>query len=344
VPRWILHVDLDQFLVAVELLRRPELRGLPAVVGGSGDPTERRKVVTSASYEARARGVHAGMPLRTAARRCPEAVFIAQDKPAYLAASDEVMDVLRRFPVVVQVWGWDEAALAADTDDPEALAREIREAVLAETGLSCSVGIGDNTLRAKIATGFAKPAGVHRLTADTWMDVMGDRPTDAIVGIGARTSAKLAALGITTVQQLASADLDAMRRKFGPRMGPWYVLMGRGIGSTEVSAEPWVRRSLSHQVTYPSDLAGRDAVAEAITALADQVTRDVVAEGRVVERVAIVVRYSTFFTRTRVKKLAEPTQDVDEITAAAVGLLDRIDVDRSIRLLGVRAELVSLEP
>jgi len=300
-------------------------------------------VVTSASYEARARGVHAGMPLRTAVRRCPEAVFIAQDKPAYVAASAKVMDVLRRFPVVVQVWGWDEAALAADTDDPEALAAEIRGAVLEATGLSCSIGIGDNTLRAKIATSFAKPAGVHRLTADTWMDVMGDRATDAIVGIGARTAAKLATLGITTVRQLAAADVDAMRRLFGPRMGPWYVLMGRGIGNTEVSAEPWVRRSLSHQVTYPTDLAGHDAVAQAITALAAQVTSDVVAEDRLVERVAIVVRYSTFFTRTRVTKLAAPTQDVEEITAAAVALLGRVDVDRPIRLLGVRAELMAVD-
>ena len=99
------------------------------------------------------------MPLRTAARRCPECIFIASDKPAYDAASEEVMDVLRTFPVVVEVWGWDEAALATETDDPEALAAEIRAKVLQVTGLSCSIGIGDNKLRAKVATGFAKPAG-----------------------------------------------------------------------------------------------------------------------------------------------------------------------------------------
>jgi DNA polymerase-4 len=338
--RWILHVDLDQFLVAVELLRRPELRGLPVVVGGSSDPTEARKVVTSASYEARAYGVHAGMPLRTAARRCPDAVFVEQDKPAYDAASAEVMDVLRTFPVVVEVWGWDEAALAADTDDPEALAGEIREAVFAATGLSCSIGIGDNKLRAKTATGFAKPAGIHRLTAETWMEVMGDRPPEAIVGIGRRTAAKLGELGITSVRGLATADVDAMRARFGPRMGPWYVLMGRGVGSTEVSAEPWIRRSLSHQTTFPRDLRGREDVERAVVVLAEHVARDVVAEDRVVAKVAIVVRYSSFFTQSRVTKLAEPTQEADPIIAAATSLLDRIDVDRAIRLLGVRADLV----
>lgn len=342
--RWILHVDLDQFLVAVEVRRRPELRGRPVIVGGSGDPTQPRMVVTSASYEARAFGVRAGMPLRTAARRCPDATFLPSDKPAYDAASAEVMDTLRRLPVVVEVWGWDEAALGADTDDPEALAAEVRRAVLDATGLSCSVGIGDNKLRAKIATGFAKPAGVFRLTAGTWMDVMGDRSPDALVGIGPRTAAKLAALGIGTVRQLATANLDTMRARFGPTMGPWYVVLGRGIGSTEVTAEPWIRRSLSHQVTFPSDLTGRQAAEREVVALAERVTADVVEEDRWIARVAIVIRYQSFFTRTRVTKLAAPTQDAAEVAQAAVGLLDRVDVDRPIRLLGVRADLTPLAP
>ena len=124
--RWILHVDLDEFLAAVEVRRRPELKGRPVVVGGSGDPTQPRMVVATASYEARAFGVHSGMPLRTAARRCPDAVFLPSDRPAYDEASAEVMETLRKFPVVVEVWGWDEAAVGTDTDDPEALAAALR--------------------------------------------------------------------------------------------------------------------------------------------------------------------------------------------------------------------------
>ena len=125
------------------------------------------------------------------------------------------MDVLRRFPVVVEVWGWDEAAVGADTDDPEALATRAPARCLAETGLHCSIGIGDNKLRAKTATSFAKPAGRYRLTAENWLEVMGDRPSEALWGVGARTSRKLAELGIETVRQLASADLELMRSRFG---------------------------------------------------------------------------------------------------------------------------------
>jgi DNA polymerase-4 len=341
--RWILHVDLDQFLAAVEVRRRPELRGLPVVVGGNGDPTQPRQVVATASYEAREFGIHSGMPLRTAARRCPDAVFLPSDKPTYELASAEVIDVLRRFPVVVEVWGWDEAAVGADTDDPEALAAALQRAVLAETGLHCSIGIGDNKLRAKTATAFAKPAGRYRLTADSWLEVMGDRPTEALWGVGAKTARKLAELGIETVRQLAAADLEPMRSRFGPTMGPWFVMLGRGVGGTTVSADPWVRRGLSHQTTYPRDLVDRAEIEAELRVLADRVTSDVIAEGRWIERVGIVVRFATFYTPTRVTKLADPTQDPEVVAAAAIGLLDRLALGRPVRLLGVRAELTSAD-
>ena len=155
---WILHVDLDQFQAAVEVRRNPELEGLPVIVGGNGDPTEPRKVVTCASYPARKFGVHAGMPLRTAARKCPDAIFLPLDTAAYDEASEEVMGLLRDFGHPVEVWGWDEAYVGADVDDPVHLAEQIREVVAAGTGLSCSVGISDNKQRAKVATGFGKPA------------------------------------------------------------------------------------------------------------------------------------------------------------------------------------------
>lgn len=179
---WILHVDLDQFLASVELQRHPELVGLPVIVGGSGDPTEARKVVTCASYEAREFGVHAGMPLRVAARRCPDATFLPSDPQAYDRASERVMGLLRDLGHPLEVWGWDEAYLGADVTDPVELADRIRTVIAAETGLSCSVGISDNKQRAKVATGFGKPAGIFILTADNWMTLMGDRPVDALWG------------------------------------------------------------------------------------------------------------------------------------------------------------------
>jgi nucleotidyltransferase/DNA polymerase involved in DNA repair len=166
---------LDQFIAAVELLRHPELRGRPVVVGGDGDPGK-RGVVSTASYEARAYGIRSGMPLR----RCPEAVFFPVDSSAYLAASARVMDTIRTFPAGVQVVGWDEAFMAVEADDPEAMAREVQRAVHETTALWCSIGVGDNKLRAKLATSFTKPAGVFRMTRKNWEAMMGGLPTDAL--------------------------------------------------------------------------------------------------------------------------------------------------------------------
>jgi len=211
-PRHILHVDLDQFIAAVEILRHPELRGKSVVVGGSGDPSQ-RGVVSTASYEARRYGVASGMPLRTAARRCPEAVFLPVDGPAYHAASDQVMATLRTLPAVVEVAGWDEAFLEVDSDDPVSFARELQRAVLDRTGLSCSVGIGQNKLHAKIASGMDKPGGVFVLTAENWFDVMGSRPVEALWGVGGKTGRRLAAFGIRTVRDLAGADEVVLARE-----------------------------------------------------------------------------------------------------------------------------------
>lgn len=164
---WVLHVDMDQFIAAVEVLRRPELAGVPVIVGGRGDPTE-RAVVSTASYEARAFGIGSGMPLKIAARKAPpDAVFLPVDHAAYEQASEDVMTTLRGLPgVVLEVIGWDECFLGVETDDPESVARSAQAAVLAATGLHCSVGVGDNKIRAKIATEFGKPRGTFRLTGD----------------------------------------------------------------------------------------------------------------------------------------------------------------------------------
>jgi DNA polymerase-4 len=161
---WVLHVDLDQFVAAVEVARRPELRGLPVVVGGDGDPTRRRQVVATASYEARAFGVHSGMPLRAAHRRCPQAVFLPVDHAACAAASERVMAVLRTFPAVVEVLGWDEAFLAVTTADPVAYAADVRATVAQGAGLSCAVGIGETKQRAKLAVTPVKPGGIGMIT------------------------------------------------------------------------------------------------------------------------------------------------------------------------------------
>lgn len=336
---WILHVDLDQFLASVELQRHPELIGLPVIVGGSGDPTEARKVVTCASYEAREFGVHAGMPLRTAARRCPDATFLPSDPPAYDEASERVMGLLRDLGHPLEVWGWDEAYLGADIPDPVELAERIRTVVADETGLSCSVGISDNKQRAKVATGFGKPAGIFVLTADNWMTLMGERTVDALWGVGPKTAQKLAAMGISTVADLAATDATTLTAVFGPSTGLGILLLAKGGGDTEVSSAPWVPRSRSHVVTFPHDLTDRAEMDRAITDLTAQTLGEVVAEGRTVTRVSVTVRTRTFFTRTKIRKLADPGTDPVTITAQALALLDDFELDRPVRLLGVRLEL-----
>ncbi|MCT9933631.1 DNA polymerase IV [Planotetraspora sp. A-T 1434] len=334
----MLHVDLDQFVAAVELLRRPELRGLPVVVGGDGDPTK-RGVVSTASYEAREYGVHSGLPLRTAARRCPDAVFLPVDREAYEAASSEVMAALRELDAVLEVIGWDEAFLAVETDDPEEMAQLVRRRVREPTGLECTVGIGRNKLQAKLATGFGKPGGVFRLTGETWFEVLGDRPADALWGIGPKTAKRLAAVGLTTVAELAAADPAALAGIFGPASGPWLVRLAHGRDDSPVTATPYLARSRSRETTYQHDLRDWDEVRREVAHLARRVAEDVAAERRPATRVVVKVRYAPFVTHTHGHALPAPTADVAEIERAALAALDEFTERRPVRLLGVRAEL-----
>ncbi|WP_198410399.1 DNA polymerase IV [Mycetocola zhujimingii] len=335
---WVLHVDLDQFIAAVEVLRHPELAGKPVIVGGRGDPTE-RAVVSTASYEAREFGVGSGMPLRIAARKVPDAVILPVDAETYNAASHEVMATLKEQPgAVVQVLGWDEAFVGIATDDPESYARTIQRAVLDRTQLHCSVGVGDTLVRAKVATGFGKPRGVFRLTADNWLEVMGARPTIDLWGVGSKVSRRLAGLGISTVAELAAAEPAELITEYGPKMGPWYRQLGRGDGAREVDDTPWVARGHSRETTYQQDLTSRADVEAGVREMVDRVLRDVHAEGRPVVGITLKVRYAPFMTKIFTKKIPETT-DREVVLARTMELVGRIEADRPIRLLGFRAEM-----
>ncbi|MEC4612658.1 DNA polymerase IV [Tsukamurella tyrosinosolvens] len=341
--RWVLHVDMDQFLAAIEMRRRPELVGLPVVVGGRGDPTE-RAVVSTASYEARAFGIRSGMPLRTAAKRCPDAVFLPVDFPAYERVSAEVMGTLRGLPdAAVQVLGWDEAFVGLDTEDPAAAAAAIQRAVLGATGLHCSIGIGDTTVRAKNATDLGKPRGTFQLTRENWLAVMGGRPVRDLWGIGSRLSQRMAGLSIITVADLAAADEAGLVAEFGPRTGPYLLGLGRGAGPDRVDETPWVARAHGHERTFQEDLATPEQVRGALDELAGAVAGDLRAEARPCMRVHLKVRFAPFFTVNRVRKLPEPTFDPATIADTAEALYRALDDDRPVRLLGVRGEMVPPE-
>ncbi|OLT49048.1 DNA polymerase IV [Gordonia sp. CNJ-863] len=363
--RWLLHVDLDQFQVSVERLRSPELVGVPVIVGGNGDPTEARKVVTCASYEARDVGVRAGMPLRAAYKKLPDAVYLPLDMGAYDAASADVMDVLRGTGHPVEVWGWDEAYLGVGVRGAEVeefddaaivdFAERVRHEILDRCGLTSCVGISDNKQRAKMATGFAKrPPGatpddgvgaprVFLLDDRNWLDLMGERPTRDLWSVGPKTSAKLAATGVATVNDLIATPRDDLIAAFGPHQGNWLYVLCRGGGDSTVTAEPWLARSHSKSRTFATDIADpsemRTAAAELLRELLDQV----IAEERLPFRVAVTVRTTTFCTRTKSRKLPAPSLDFDQLEAVVADLLTKFDIDRPVRLLGVRLDLVTDE-
>lgn len=339
---WVLHVDMDQFLVAIELLRRPELAGLPVIVGGRGDPSE-RAVVSTASYEARELGVRSGMPLRFAVRRCPEAVLLPLDGPHYADASARVMEALRAVPgTVVEVLGWDEAFVGVTTEDPGRTAREVQAAVLDATGLPCSIGVGDTLVRAKMATDFGKPQGIFHLTAETWHEIMDARPTTALWGVGKRIAARLADLGLETVEDLGTAPDELLAAEFGPTSGPRLGRLGRGEGRRRPDDTPWVARAHGHETTYQRDLSPGE-VRDALRELAARVVEDLAREGRPCQRVHLKVRFTPFFTVHRSRRLPEPATDPEILATTAYGLYAALDDERPVRLLGVRGEMVAPE-
>jgi DNA polymerase-4 len=310
---------------------------MPVVVGGKGDPTKRGAVAT-ANYEARRFGIGSGMALRVAFRKCPEAIFLPHDRDAYEAASRRVMAVLARFAAELETWGWDEAFLEV-SGSPGLVARDIQLALHAETGLSCSVGIGDNKLRAKMASSFAKPGGVYRLDESSWWAVMGDRRTDELWGIGRKTARRLEEMGIGTVRQLARADAAELAAVFGPRSGPWLASLAHGVDRSPVTSVPRPPRSRSLELTFEKDVSDASVITAHVERMAHEIAGEVSSSGRLVTAVVVKVRFAPFVTRTRSVRLQELSGAPEVVAAAAVSALARVELDRPVRLVGVRADL-----
>jgi DNA polymerase IV len=246
--------------------------------------------------------------------------------------------VLRSFPAVVEVYGWDEAFLGVRTADPERLARRIQQAVAARTGLSCSIGIGDTKQRAKLATASAKPAGVHRLAAESWMPLMAGKPTQALWGVGPRLSARLAAAGLHTVGELAAADVAWLAERFGPTLGPYYRELALGGPFTAVSDAPREPKSQSRQLTYPEDLVDSKLIEAEVARLARELTAGAAESGFRVGRVSVTVRFAPYLTTTKISKLPSPSTSPDEVAQGALRVLAKFELHRPVRLLGVRVE------
>jgi len=332
VSRRIAHVDMDAFYVSVELQRRPELRGKPVVVAGSGP----RAVVTTASYEARRYGVYSATPAERARRLCRDAVFVAPDFDLYRARSREVMAVVRAQVAAVEVVGLDEAYLdLTGLDRHRAAARRVKAAVHDETGLVCSIGIGPSKLVAKVASDADKPDGFLELTREEACARFASSSPGLIPGIGPKTVARLEQNGVATLQALADAPEERLRELFGPRLGPYLRQLARFEDDRPLETVR-VAKSESRETTFDRDLRGLEELEPVLTRLTGELCEALVRRDHSGRTIGIKVRFDDFSTVTRARSLSVPVNDLDTVLRLALELLRDLRPRRPVRLLGVR--------
>jgi DNA polymerase IV len=328
----VAHLDADAFYVSVELNRRPELRGLPVVVSGSGP----RAVVTTASYEARRYGVGSAMPAARARRLCPQAVFLPPDGAHYREVSRRMMGIVRSHVERVEVVGLDEAYLdLSGLHSPRAAMRRIVADIKAATELVCSVGIGPNKLVAKVASDAEKPAGFLVLTREQACERFGGAPPGLVPGIGPKTAARLEAMGLRTLRDLARAPEQMLVERFGSNHGHELRRRGRFEHDGEVSEARKVV-SESRERTFDYDVHEPARLREALAQMALELCASLVAHNHHGRTIGIKVRLDDFSTVTRARTLAAPTCDAEQVTRVALALLEEYSPSRPVRLLGVR--------
>jgi DNA polymerase-4 len=332
----ILHVDMDAFFVSIELLERPELRGKPVIVGGRPD---QRGVVTAASYEARKYGVQSAMPLRTAGRLCPHAIFLDGHHRKYTEWSDCVAGILAKFCPVVEMVSIDEAYLdLAGTErlhgPPFAVADKLLRAITRATGLPCSGGLASTRLVAKVASDQAKPRGLVWVAAGSEARFLAPLPIRKIPGIGKVTERALRAMGIETVEQITAVRQDKLDQVFG-QWGTALYRKARGGDVYEfvIDAEP---KSISQHHTFDEDTEDAVLLAATLSHLSQKACKRLREAGLAARTLTLTIRYAGFHTHTRSKTVAEPVCLDTEIYAALAGLFAELrDPRRRIRLLGV---------
>jgi DNA polymerase-4 len=332
----ILHVDMDAFFVSVELLERPELRGKPVVVG---DRPDQRGVVSAASYEARKFGIHSAMPLRTAARLCPHAVFLDGHHDRYSEWSDRVASILAKSSPIVEMTSIDEAYLdLAGTErlqgPPLAAADKLLRTITQETSLPCSGGLATTRLVAKVASEQAKPRGLVWVAPGMEARFLAPLPIRKIPGIGEVTERALRALGIETVEQLASHSQEKLEKIFG-QWGTALYRKARGGDAYEflIDAEP---KSISHNHTFGEDTDNVQELESLLSLLSQKACKRLREAGLSTRTLTLTIRYAGFDTYTRSKSLQEPMRLDGDIFAVFLALFrEHRDAKRKVRLLGV---------
>ena len=332
VRRVVAHLDLDAFYVAVELLRRPELRGQPVIVSGSGP----RAVVTTASYEARTFGVHSAMPTSQARRLCPQAVLIPPDFALYREASREVWDLVRARVAVVEQVGLDEGYLdLTGLIAPKAAVRRLVAELAARTGLGASVGIGPNKLVAKIASDCEKPGGLVALSREMACERFAGASPRLLPGIGPKTAERLEAMGIGTVAQLREHPPEALGAAFGERQGAF--LRRRAHFEDHGPVAPLTEtKSQSSETTFDRDVADRAELERVLERLSADLCARLRRRRLRGRTIAIKVRLDDWTTVTRARTLEDAVDDAATVAAIARELLAAYHPPRPVRLLGVR--------
>jgi DNA polymerase-4 len=330
--RVIAHVDMDAFYVSVELQRRPELRGKPVVVAGTGP----RAVVTTASYEARKFGVFSATPAERARRLCPQAIFVAPDFELYRARSRDVMTVLHEHIEQVEVVGLDEAYLdLSNLEHPKSAARRLKAAVHQRTGLRCSIGMGPNKLVAKVASDAEKPDGFVVLTRQEACERFASHSPGLIPGIGPKTVERLREREIESLGQLAAVPSPVLAQWFGDRLGPHLGALARFQDERAVTTYR-KSKSESRETTFDRDIAGVDALEPILVRLAGELCETLVKQKASGRTIGIKVRLDDFSTHTRARTREEPTNEFAVVRDVARELLREFDPPRPVRLIGVR--------
>ena len=328
----IAHVDMDAFYVSCELQRRPELRGKPVVVAGTGP----RAVVTTASYEARRYGVGSATPASRARRLCPQAVFIPPDFDLYRERSREVMGVLKSQVERVEVVGLDEAYLdLTGLERPRAAALRVKSAVRDRTGLGCSIGVGPSKLVAKVASDAEKPDGFVVLTREQACRRFGGSPPSLIPGIGPKTAERLERQGITTLAALASTPDASLVGWFGARLGPHLASLARFEDERAVTTVR-IAKSESRETTFDRDLLGLEALEPVLERLSAELCGALAKHDRRGRTIGIKLRFADFSTHTRARTLERPVNEPATVLETARALLRELDPRDPVRLLGVR--------
>jgi len=331
--RVIAHLDCDAFYATVELIRRPELKGKPVIVAGSGP----RSVVTTASYEARKFGVGSAMPASQARRLCPTGIVIPPDFTAYREKSREVWALVKAKLDRTQSMGLDEAyADLTGVPKPLRVLRELIDEVKKQTGIQISAGVGPNRLIAKCCSDLGKPAGFVAMGREEACIRFATAPTRRLPGIGPKTAERLAELGYATVAQLQEADEAQLAVRFGDRWARYLKARASFHDDSPVETESGAAKSVSTERTFDEDIASHEELEEILRKLSKELCENLSAKGRRGRTVAIKVRLSDWTTVTRAKTLEGSTNDTSLVTDTALGLLRAYAPPQPVRLLGVR--------